>query len=305
MMELLKSLKIDQICGEKCLDNIMFSIGPITALIAARYGVRTWLAYEITATVFFAFVQFFVPEYGLFSIVLNSPLDEYQRFLCKLDAAYLVYAVLLPICLWKSKDDSVFFGHFWSQLIANTLIMVENLFWYKDSTHWNYKLLCQSVSFSFFLILINAYFLTKCKKPRGFDNFDQDKANYIAKIESFMILTVGLIMFSSPEKAMIGISGLNHVHKSLCRLCGIWLLTRSFESFCVSDYVYSSDKKNFMLSRLLGSLFEMIVVLLGFYYYKSFGQVAFCIYMTINMSYNSLVLYGYLVTPKDFHAKKN
>ena len=71
MMELLKSLKIDQVCGEKCVDKLVFSLGPITFLIAARYGLRSWLAWEIIVTIIYALVQFFVPEYGILSIVVS------------------------------------------------------------------------------------------------------------------------------------------------------------------------------------------------------------------------------------------
>jgi len=68
-----------------------------------------------------------------------------------------------------------------------------------------------------------------------------------------MIFSAGLIIYASPEKAMIGASNLSPVHKSWCRLCGIWLFTRSFESLFVSDYVWIRDKKNFLLSRLVVS----------------------------------------------------
>jgi len=140
-------------------------------------------------------------------------------------------------------------------LKTNTFIVIENVFWYNDSTQWNYKLLCQSVSFSSVMILINVYFLANSKKARGFDHFDNDTANWVSKIESFMIFSAGLIMFSSPDKAMIGVSGLSHMHKSWCRLCGILLFTRSFESLFVSDYVWIRDKKNFLLSRFVVSVF--------------------------------------------------
>lgn len=306
-MDYIKSLKLDQLFSslckdQKCIDNIIFTIGPLTALIAAKCGMRTWLKYEIVTTLLFAAVQFFKPELFL-GIFLSSPLDSYHRFLCKMDSAYLIYTILLPIFLWKSKDESVFFGHFWAQLIAHTFIIIENVFWWTDSIHWTYKLLCTSASYSGVCALICIYFIANCKRTRGFDHFDQDKANYIAKIESFMIFTAGLVMYASPQKAMIGLSNPNHVHLSLCRLCGILLFTRSFESFCVSDYVWIRDKKNFMASRLIGSLGEMAIVLLGFYQYKVIGQTAFCVYMTVNMGYNSLVLYGYLVTPAEIRVK--
>jgi len=67
-MNFLNDLHLERVCGPKCQDNIIFSIGPLTALIAAKFGVRTWLAYEIVGHLIFASVQFFKPEFfmGIF-----------------------------------------------------------------------------------------------------------------------------------------------------------------------------------------------------------------------------------------------
>ena len=71
-MDVLNGLHLEKVCGPKCQDNIMFSIGPLTALIAARFGVRSWLRYEIVGHLIFAFVQFYRPEWFLGLFVSSS-----------------------------------------------------------------------------------------------------------------------------------------------------------------------------------------------------------------------------------------
>ena len=73
-MDVLNGLNLGKVCGPKCQDNIIFSIGPITALIAARFGVRSWLRYEIVGHLIFAFVQFYKPEWFM-SIFVSSRLN--------------------------------------------------------------------------------------------------------------------------------------------------------------------------------------------------------------------------------------
>ena len=53
---------------EKMIDSITFTIGPITAIIAAKFGIRAWLGYEIIVTTIVAMVNFFQPElfFGIF-----------------------------------------------------------------------------------------------------------------------------------------------------------------------------------------------------------------------------------------------
>lgn len=137
------------------------------------------------------------------------------------------------------------------------MIIIENYYSYTEGIHWTYKLLCFSTSYCIFQLIISIYFLAVTKKPRGFDHF-QDPVNHIAKVECYMLLSAGLIMFAFPEQAMIGLTGVNESHKSLCRTCGAILFSLSFESFCLSEFVWIKDKKTFMLSRLVVSIFDYI-----------------------------------------------
>ena len=102
------------------------------------------------------------------------------------------------------------------------------------------------------------------------------------------------------------------------------LFSVSFESFCLSEFLHLDDKKRFMLGRLVvslstwkkliidslskiicikpqqGSLLELAVILLGYFYYNLFtAYPALAIYLFINMSYNVLVVFGYFVTPNN------
>ncbi len=223
-------------------------------------------------------------------------MKSYHLFLCSLYACYLIYGVLGVLFLLNSPDEAVFSGHLWSKIVANALILFENVYSYQTSFHWDYRLLCSSGSFALFNLLISAYFYLNSKRPRNTNQFN-DKVNNVAKLESFMVLTAGLVMFAFPDFAMIGLKGSNESYRSLCRTCGILLFSFSFESFSVADFIYLKDKKTFMLTRLIGSLLELAVVFSGYYCFKVVPLVpAAVIYVAINMSYNLLVFYGYVIT---------
>lgn len=62
------------------LENFLFSVGPITALIAARFGRRAWIKYEIVVSIILGIVLAFksdlilsfVVSYLLFFYVKNN-----------------------------------------------------------------------------------------------------------------------------------------------------------------------------------------------------------------------------------------
>jgi len=176
------------------------------------------------------------------------------------------------------------------------LILMENIYSYKSSFHWNYKLLCSSGSFALFSLLISVYFYLNTPRPRSSNQF-ADKVNNIAKLESFIVLMAGLLMFAFPDLAMLGLKNSNETYRSLCRTSGILLFSLSFESFTISDFIYLKDKKTFMLTRLIGSLIELGVILAGHYHFKVFAMVPeTAILILINMTYNLIVFYGYVIT---------
>ena len=134
----------------------------------------------------------------------SASLKNYHLFLSSLYGCYLIYGVLGVYFLLNSQDEAIFSGHLWSKIVANALILIENSYSYNSSFHWNYKLLCSSGSFALFSLLISAYFYANTKRPRSTNQF-QDRVNNVARLESFIVLTAGLIMFAFPDFAMVNL----------------------------------------------------------------------------------------------------
>lgn len=282
---------------KEIIENVAFSVGPLLALFSAKFGLKAWLRFETTAALVLSAVLIISPNL-IFDHILHSStsLKDYHLLLCSLYACYLIYGVLGVFFLLNSQDEAIFSGHLWSKIVANTLILVENIYSYKSSFHWNYKLLCSSGSFALFSMLISVYFYLTTKRPRSSNQF-ADRVNNIAKLESFIVLIAGLVMFAFPDLAMLGLKNSNETYRSLCRTSGILLFSFSFESFSISDFVYLKDKKTFMLTRLIGSLIELGVILAGQYYFKVFKMMPeTALLISINMTYNLIVLYGYAIT---------
>jgi hypothetical protein len=51
-------------------ENVLFSIGPLSAILAARRGLKSWLRYEIAVSVVFAFILLFKPDFILSEMVI-------------------------------------------------------------------------------------------------------------------------------------------------------------------------------------------------------------------------------------------
>lgn len=280
---------------EKWQDTITFAFGPVLSLVMAKCGLKTWLRYEFFICVILTAVMVIKPE-QLFKSQITQPLDNNCYFLIALYGCYLIYVTLFQMFV-SNKDESIYYGHFWARIVASVLIFIENVFTYAYGDGWNYKLLCFSAGNVMTDFIVNVYFLVQSKKPKSHNQFP-DKVNHIAKVEFGMLLTAGLIMYAFPDQAMFFIKNPNGIHRSLTRVCGAMLFSLSFESFCLSEFLHLDDKKRFMLGRLVGSLLELAVILLGYYYYKVFDTYpALAIYLFINMSYNLLVVVGYFVTP--------
>jgi hypothetical protein len=182
--------------------------------------------------------------------------------------------------------------------------MMDNYFAYSHPDGlWNYKLLCWSLSFYATWLLISGYFFFTAIQANGYERSD-DRVNSLAKIESILILSVGLAMYAFPEKSMLGLVAANESHRSLCRTAGALVFSVSYESFCVSEFCWKGDKKAFMLSRFVGSLLDLVTVVLGFFVYGVLPLAAFIVFSIWNMSYNLLVMYAWFITPSDVQPRK-
>jgi hypothetical protein len=111
-------------CDQKCIDNVIFSVGPVLALIAARGGVKSWLKFEIVSATIFALFAFVKPDLVL-GYILKSPVKDYHRFLFALYGCYLIYGVLFPLFLLNSQDEAIYYGHFWAKIVVS---IFRNLF---------------------------------------------------------------------------------------------------------------------------------------------------------------------------------
>ena len=70
------------------LEAMLFSVGPVTALIAARCGLRSWLKYEAFYSFLIGIVLFFKPSWIL-SIIVTTYI--FLRFLLLLYVLKMSY----------------------------------------------------------------------------------------------------------------------------------------------------------------------------------------------------------------------
>ena len=81
----------------------------------------------------------------------------------------------------------------------------------------------------------------------------------------------------------------------LARCCGALLFSLSIESFTMPSFLFEVDKTNFLKGRLLGSLLELVVILLGYFHYQVITtKTSLGIYLFVNISYNALIIFGWI-----------
>ena len=181
-----------------------------------------------------------------------------------------------------------------------TLIIVDTLYAYNEDIHWNSKLLCTVTSAAISHLVINAYFLHKCRKPSG---IMEDTVNQVAKLDFYLLALSSFVMYAFPDKFTVGLLGSNSSYRSLARFGGAVIFSLAFESFFVAEFIYVSDKKKFMLSRLLGSLLELGIILLGFFYFKVLDTSGLGFLVPLNIFYDIVCLYGFCVS-KEYAGHK-
>lgn len=284
------------------LENFIFSVGPLAALIAARYGYKTFLKLELFSSLMYAVVFLFRPQCYT-NIALNSALKPYHQYLCALFGIYVInYIVLYLFFMRNSQDKGVYYGHQWFHIIFSTLTIIDNIIVYFEGVHWNYKILCFVTSFAFVNLFINAYFLSRSIKPNG---VLEDHANQIAKLDFFLLFACGIFIYAFPDHFCIGLRVSNESYRSMARSIGAIVTSAAFQSFFVSDFIFVSDKKTFLLVRLIGNFLELVVILSGHYWFNVLSIMpSFCWFVSLNLVYTALILYGYLVTPTGEQKEK-
>ena len=173
------------------------------------------------------------------------------------------------------------------------MIIVDTLYARKETDYWNYKLICLVTSFAIFNLLINAYYLAKCRQPSGIMN---DPVNQIAKFDFYLLLLSSIVMYAFPDQFTVGLVGSNSSYRSLARFGGAVIFSLGFESFFVAEFVYLIDKRKFMLSRLLGSLLELVFITLGYAYFRVLGSDGVGFLVPLNIFYDFVCLYGFCIT---------
>lgn len=183
------------------------------------------------------------------------------------------------------------------------MVILDNFFVYFEGVHWNYKLLCFVTSFAMVVLGINAYFLTKIKKPSG---ILEDRVNHVAKLDFYLFFACGIFIYAFPDHFCIGLSSSNESYRSLARAVGANVIAASFQSFFVSDFIFVNDKRTFMLSRLIGNQVELVVIFVGYYCLHALSKApGLCWFVSLNVVYSLLVFYGFTTSNSNQKAKAN
>jgi VIT1/CCC1 family predicted Fe2+/Mn2+ transporter len=66
------------------IDYFLFSVGPITAVVAAFFGLKSWLRYEIVVSVALAFILFIQPQWIIAYLVKKIHFSIFFSFKIKL-----------------------------------------------------------------------------------------------------------------------------------------------------------------------------------------------------------------------------
>ncbi|RNA44806.1 hypothetical protein BpHYR1_032466 [Brachionus plicatilis] len=288
----------------KCLlETTAFSFGPVIAIASARHGQKQWIKCEILMSMVMGLIFYIKPEMFL-SLVLNSTQKDYHNFLCMMYGFYIIYSVLVPLFHLESMDKSIFYGHHCSKVVSSTLLILNDVISYNQGVHWNENLLCLFTGYHLVSLVINLHFLRIGDKPWGRHPYT-DKVDAIARIDSFIYLIAGVFVYAFPEKAMLDLTEMNESYTALGRSCAAILLSLSLESYCLSEFLFLGDKKKFMHARMVGSLVKALVIVHANLYWKILSLNSFLVLFTINAAYNLVVVYGFLVTPKEPKQKSS
>lgn len=142
-------------------------------------------------------------------------------------------------------------------------------------------------------------------KPWGRHPYS-DKVDFIARIDSFIYMIVGVLVYAFPDKVMLDLTDeMNEIYTALCRSCAALILSYSLQSYSLSEFLFIGDKKNFMKARMIGSLVKALVIIHASLYWKFFSLKSFLILFILNAGYNLLVVYGYYITPKEPKEKSS
>lgn len=165
--------------------------------------------------------------------------------------------------------------------------------------------MCLFTGYHIVSLMINFYFLRMTQKPWARHPYS-DKVDFIARIDSYIYMIMGVLMYAFPDKVMLDLTDeMNEIYTALGRSCAALILSFSLQSYGLSEFLFLGDKKNFMKARMVGSLIKTIVIIHASLYWKIFSLKSFLILFVLNAGYNLLVAYGYFITPKEPKEKSS
>lgn len=154
-------------------------------------------------------------------IKLNSTqFTNYHWFLANLHGVFLIWSPFYAFIFYDSKDESIFYGHFWSRLVCHIVTIIDNLYVYSLSTHWNYrveiynyfwqnlrfnwfKILIVSVSFCVLEVVVNFYYIFTTKQPKRPSSCEIETVDHVARLDAFLFALSGIFIFSFPDLFMV------------------------------------------------------------------------------------------------------
>jgi hypothetical protein len=111
---------------EKNRDLVEIGIlgGPILLqlFVALFCGSKGWLKLERLTSLSVASICLFCPKWAFKLATNNIEITDYHLFFIALIGVYDANSILGAFFLRKSKDESIYYGHFWSKLIVIQLL---------------------------------------------------------------------------------------------------------------------------------------------------------------------------------------
>lgn len=281
--------------NHKPREELLYYLLPvIVLLISAKCGERTWLKANAFLSLIYGGIMFFFPKF-LLDITFQGDVDSGMRFTSAMYGCYQIGSVFFPIFVMNSKDKSILISYYWSKIIENVLIVIDCWMNVHNGLRWNYKLLCYSTTSSVIITICMLYFLMNTTHKRSQFHFRLFQVNRIAKLDFFLMMIAGLVMYAYPAQ-MLSVFGLpqsHEGHQMLTRFSGIIVFSWSIQSFCCPSFLYEKDKKTFFQARLCQWFLEMLTFFYGYSCLKAFSLTALYGMLAGNLVWGAYLIYGY------------
>lgn len=283
------------VANHKPREELFYYLFPVALLIiSARYGEKWWLRTNASLSLLYGLCMIFIPKF-LLGITFQGDIDVGMRFTAAMYGCYQIGSIFFPIFLMHSKDKSIMISYYWSKIIENVLIAIDSWVTVHNEVRWNYKLLCYSTTSSIVITLFMLYFLMNTTHKRSQFHFRLFQVNRIAKIDYFLMMVAGLVMYAYPSTCLrfFGVPNSHEGHQLLTRFNGIIVFAWSIQSFCCPSFLFEKDKKTFFQVRLCQWFLELVCFFYGYSCLKAFSLNALYGMVAVNLVWGAYLLYGY------------